>query len=120
MKISEVINPLKLFQATISLHTANDTITVKTAIYAENATHAELMLTALYPQSSDLSIDLNENAPAKFGTQTLTPDQLKLKSFDDQKAKVVHDKQREQARQKLEKSQKRMQMVNAAKVSMTN
>lgn len=37
MKISEVIKPLKLYAATISLHTSNDTITVKT----ENAAQAD-------------------------------------------------------------------------------
>ena len=92
---------------------------MRTAIYAENAETAKLLLSALYPQDCDLSIDLNETALAKFGTQTLTPDQLKLKAFDDQKAKVIHDKQREKSRQKLEKSQKQMQMVNAAKLSIS-
>ena len=59
-----------------------------------------------------LSVSLNEDG----GTQTLTTDQLKLKSMADQKVLISQRQREERARQKLARAQKTMQLANAARV----
>ena len=113
MKITEITNPLPLFQATVRANAANMTLTLKTAIYAEGPSQAKHLLTTVYGEDSVLSLSLNEDG----GTKTLTTDQLKLKSMADQKALISQNEKRERARQKLAKAQKSMQLANAAKMS---
>ena len=59
-----------------------------------------------------MSLSLNEDG----GTQTLTTDQLKLKSMADQKVLISQRQREERARQKLARAQKTMQLANAARV----
>ena len=113
MLINEITNPLPLFHATVRAKTSSATMMLKTAIYAEGDAQARQLLTAIYGEGSVLSLALSESG----GTQTLTTDQLKLKSMADQKALISQNEKRERARQKLAKAQKTMQLANAAKMS---
>ena len=109
----------RLFAATIRLHEATKTTTVSTEIHAENATDAKLKLAALYNRGSVLSFDITESdLKSQRGTQTLTADQLRLKSLADQKSLVGQNEKRERARQKMVKAQQAVQKANAAKLSV--
>ena len=110
MKINEITSPLPLFYATVRAKTANSAWTLKTAIYAEGVAQARQLLTAIYGEGSVMSLSLNEDG----GTQTLTTDQLKLKSMADQKVLISQRQREERARQKLARAQKTMQLANAA------
>ena len=114
MKITEITNPLPLFQATVRANAANMTLTLKTAIYAEGPTQAKQLLMAIYGEDSVVSLSLNEDG----GTKTLTTDQLKLKSMANQKALISQNEKRERARQKLVKAQQAVQKANAARLSV--
>lgn len=112
MKINEITNPLPLFFATVRAKTASATSNLKTAIYAEGPSQAQQLLRASYGDDSVVSVGLGE------GTQTLTPDQLKLKSLADQKVEVGQRQKEERARQTVAKAQKKMQIVNRARAAM--
>lgn len=120
MYINEITTSLKLFTATIKAHYGvNNTTTLKTAIYAEGPTQAKQLLTAVYGDNSVMSLTLNEsNLKSQRGTQTLTADQLKLKSLADQKTLISKNQERERARQKMAKAQAAVQKANAARLSV--
>lgn len=84
MKIDEFTSD-RLFEATIRLHEATKTTTVRTAIYAENATHAKLLLTALYRRGSVLSFEISESPLPKNASLPLNSEQLAKKSVADAK-----------------------------------
>ena len=115
MYISEITTPLPRFLATVRAKSATMTLTLKTEIHAEGAAQARHLLTSLYGEGSVLSLTLNEDG----GAQTLTSDQLKLKSMADQKALITQNEKRERARQKLVKAQQAVQKANAAKMSVS-
>ena len=112
MKISEFVNPLPLIFATVRAKTASATSNLKTAIYAEGPSQAQQLLRASYGEDAVVSVSVSE------GTQTLTPDQLKLKSLADQKVEVGQRQKEERARQTVAKAQKKMQIVNRARAAM--
>lgn len=79
----------RMFAATIHLHEATKTTTVRTEIRAENATEAKLKLTALYKKGSVLSFDIAESElKSHWGTQTLSADQLAKQSVKDAKTRI--------------------------------
>lgn len=112
MKIAEITNPLPFFFATVRAKTATATSNLRTAIYAEGPSQAQQLLRASYGDDSVVSVSMSE------GTQTLTPDQLKLKSLADQKVMIGQRQKEERARQKLAKAQKTMQIANRARAAM--
>ena len=114
MLINEFTNSLPLFHATVRAKTSSATMMLKTAIYAEGDAQARQLLTAVYGEGSVLSLSLNEDG----GTQTLTTDQLKLKSMADQKVLISQNEKRERARQKLVKAQQAVQKANAARLTV--
>lgn len=66
-----------------------------------------------------LSFDITESdLTSHRGTQTLTADQLRLKSLADQKSLVGQNEKRERARQKMVKAQQAVQKANAANLSV--
>jgi len=113
MKITEIINTLPLFLATVRAKTDGSVWTLKTAIHAEGVAQAKYLLTAIYGEDSVLSLTLNEGDVAK----PLDSDQLRLKSMSDQTALVSQNEKRERARQKLAKAQKAVQQANIVKIS---
>jgi hypothetical protein len=66
MKITEIVNGVHSYVATVRVKRGKTTTTAKTIIYAENATHARNLLSAMYGDNSVVSvskiseIDLNE------------------------------------------------------------
>jgi len=88
-------------------------MTLKTAIHAEGIAQARQLLTAIYGEDSVLSLSLCES----FGTKTLDSGQLRLKSIQDQKAKIAQNEKRERARQKVTRAQQVIQKANAAMTS---
>lgn len=120
MHITEITTSLKLFTATVRVYYgSNNTTTVKTAIYAEGPTQAKQLLSAVYGDNGVLSLDLSEsNLKSHRGTQTLTADQLRLKSLADQKSLVGQNEKRERARQKMVKAQQAVQKANASRLSV--
>jgi len=114
MIISEFVSNLPLFVATVRAKTASSAWVLKTAIHAEGIAQARQLLTAIYGEGSVMSLTLSEsNLKPQRGTQTLTTDQLKLKSFADQKLAVAQNEKRERARQKVAAAQKTMQLANS-------
>ena len=87
MKIIE-FTIFRLFDATIRLHEATKTTTVRTEVEAESATDAKLKLTSLYRDGSILSFDIVESSRPTQGTQTLSADQLAKKSVQDSRART--------------------------------
>lgn len=72
MLIKEVINPLKLFQATVNLRSHNTQSQAKTAIHAESEEQARRLLRALYGADSVVSITIFENSPKSPPTAAKT------------------------------------------------
>ena len=72
MLIKEVINPLKLFQATVNLRSHNTQSQAKTAIHAESEEQARRLLRALYGADSVVSITIFENSPESPPTAAKT------------------------------------------------
>ena len=113
MLIAEITSSLPLFIATVRAKTASSTWTLKTAIHAEGVAQAIQLLTAIYGEGSVMSLSISES----FGTKTLDSGQLRIKSLQDQKAKIAQNEKRERARQKLTKAQQTLQKANAAMMS---
>ena len=69
MKITEIVNGIHCYVATVRIKRGKTTATAKTIIYAENATQARNLLSAMYGDSSVVSVskvsesDLNETIP---------------------------------------------------------
>ncbi len=114
MLINEITSPLPLFHALVRAKTSVATLTLKTAIYAEGIAQARQLLTAIYGEGSVLSLSLNES---EGGTKTLDSGQLRLKSIQDEKAKIAQNEKRERARQKVTRAQQAIQRANAAMMS---
>ena len=114
MLIKEIANPLPLFIATVRAKTTSSAWTLKTAIYAEGDAQARQLLIAIYGEGSVLSLSLDES---EGGTKTLDSGQLRLKSIQDQKAKIAQNEKRERARQKVTRAQQAIQRANAAMMS---
>lgn len=53
------------------------------------------------------------------GTQTLTADQLRIKSLSDQKAVIAKSEQSERSRQKVVKAQAALRKENAVPVALS-
>lgn len=98
MKMNEFTNPLPLVKATVRAKTASATSNLKTAIYSEGPLQAQQLLKDGYGEDAVVSVSMSE------GTQTLTPDQLKLKSLADQKVEVGQRQKEERARQTVAKA----------------
>jgi len=66
MKITEIVNGVHCYVATVRIKRGKSITTAKTIIYAENATQARNLLTAMYGDDSVISVkkvsesDLNE------------------------------------------------------------
>ena len=82
MKITEIVNGVHSYVATVRVKRGKTTTTAKTIIYAENATQARNLLSAMYGDNSVISVnkvsesDLNETVPNRTiprPTQTQTP-----------------------------------------------
>lgn len=119
MHITEILSSLQLFVATISVQdSSNSATSLKTAVYAEGPSQAKQLFIAAYGRNNVVSIALETDLKSSRGTQTLTADQLKLKSLADQKSLISQSEQRERARQKLVKAQQAVQKANSAKLSV--
>jgi hypothetical protein len=69
MKITEIVNGIHCYVATVRIKRGKTTATAKTIIYAENATQARNLRSAMYGDDSVVSVskvsesDLNETVP---------------------------------------------------------
>ncbi len=77
MKITEIVNGIHCYVATVRAKSGKTTATAKTIIFAENATQARNLLTAMYGDDSVVSVnkvsesDLNEtNLPKAVPNRT--------------------------------------------------
>ncbi len=114
MRYSEFNSNIKFFIATVKVKGTS----IKTLIAADSSAHARLLAQCLYGSSNLVSLsesidDLDEQAS---GTKTLTPDQLKIKSLSDKKAKISDQIKQERERQKLAKAQMSMQAALQARL----
>jgi len=81
MKITEIVNGVHCFVATVRIKRGKTSTTTKTIIFAENATQARTLLTALYGDNSAISVkkvsesDLNETV-SKRSKPNLVPQVL--------------------------------------------
>lgn len=75
--------------------------TVKTSIAADNDTHAKLLLQYLYGMNSIVGY-----SAVTEGTQTKTPDQLRIDSLKAKKDQAATALKAERDRQKVSKAQK--------------
>ncbi len=78
MKITEIVNGVQCYVATVRMKSGKTTTTAKTIIYAENITQAKNLLSAMYGDDSVVSVskvsesDLNETVPHRT-TPRLAP-----------------------------------------------
>ena len=71
-------------------------------------------------RSKAVCVDVaTEDALTTEGTQTLSADQLRLKSLSDQKAFVAQREKSERSRQKVVKAQAALQKANAARLALS-
>ena len=70
MKITEIVNGIHYYVATVRIKRGKTTAAARTIIYAENATQARNLLSAMYGDDSVVSVnkvaesDLNETVPS--------------------------------------------------------
>jgi hypothetical protein len=109
MKINEITNTFKTFVGTVKLKNGT---WVKATVEAESVSHANQLLKHLYLSVSSV-VEMNKRfVEIDEGTQTLTPQQLQVKSLADQEAKIKQQKKQLVARQALSKAQEKMRKAN--------
>jgi hypothetical protein len=120
MKITEVMNSRKLFQATVRLQASSRSpiTTAKTAIYAENALQATPLPTRQFGERSVLSIAIcedgeNEDMLETEGTNTLSASELQVKSLSNRAKQLTQQAKQTKARQGLIKAQETLRVANA-------
>lgn len=112
MKLFEITSPIKTYIARVKLKNG---ATVTATERTESLSYARQIFQHKYGDRNvfnvaELSERLNE---IDEGTQTLTAQQLQVKSLADQEKKIKQQKKQLQARQAMAKAQEKMRQANA-------
>ena len=109
MRIDEFTNPLKRFLVQVR---ARGTM-IRTTVEADNRTQACAMLAHLYGLENIVSVTQAQSITNEAGTfKPKSPEQLRIKSMDDQAANLKQQAKREKAQQLMAKAQERLRKAN--------
>jgi TolA-binding protein len=111
MRIHEFTNPLKTFIARVKLKNG---MSVTATERTESLSYARQIFQHKYGDRNVFNVsELNERVnEIEEGTQTLTAQQLQVKSLADQEAKIKQQKKQLQAKQAMAKAQEKMRDAN--------
>lgn len=112
MRIHEFTTPLKTFIARVKLKNG---ATVTATERTESLSYARQIFQHKYGDRNVFNVaELSERVnEIDEGTQTLTAQQLQVKSLADQEKKIKQQKKQLQARQAMAKAQEKMRQANA-------
>lgn len=107
MQISEFTNIPQTYIATVRVVLRGSSTTARTTVTADTLQHARMMLTRIYGDSNVLNITqvMSEGNDMTEGTQTLTPQQLQVKSLADKAQQYKQQAKAMKARQQMAKAQ---------------
>jgi hypothetical protein len=119
MKIAEFLNIPNNYLATVRVVLLNRSTAARTIVTADSFQQAKLLLTRIYGDGNVLSINqmMNEDEEVSEGTQTLTPQQLQVKSLADKAKVATQQKKQLQARQAMQRAQAKMLDASKAATS---
>ena len=112
MKLFEITSPIKTYIARVKLKNG---ATVTATERTESLSYARQIFQHKYGDRNVFNVaELSERVnEIDEGTQTLTAQQLQVKSLDDQEKKIKQQKKQLQARQAMAKAQEKMRQANA-------
>ncbi len=116
MKLFEITSPIKTYIARVKLKNG---ATVTATERTESLSYARQIFQHKYGDRNVFSVsELNERVnEIEEGTQTLTAQQLQVKSLADQEIKIKQQKKQLQAKQAMAKAQEKMRDANKAVTS---
>lgn len=111
MKLYEITSPIKTYIARVKLKNGN---TVMATERTESLSYARQIFQHKFGDANVFNVtELNEHLhEIEEGTQTLTPQQLQVKSLADQETKIKQQKKQLVAKQAMAKAQKKMLDAN--------
>jgi hypothetical protein len=112
MKLFEITSPIKTYIARVKLKNG---ATVTATERTESLSYARQIFQHKYGDRNVFNVaELSERVnEIDEGTQTLTAQQLQVKSLADQEKKIKQQKKQLQARQAMAKAQEKMRQANA-------
>jgi hypothetical protein len=112
MRLYEITSPIKTFIARVKLKNGS---TVTATERTESLSYARQIFQHKYGDNNVFNVsELHERVnEIEEGTQTLTAQQLQVKSLADQEKKIKQQKKQLQARQTMAKAQEKMRQANA-------
>lgn len=105
MHIKEITSNLRTFVATVRADCGRNKAVVKTSVEAESQTQAKMILCDLYGAGNVLSVT---QAIDEQGTKTLSADELRVKSLQDQAKKYKQQAKQVRAQGAVRKAQKQL------------
>ena len=112
MRFSQFSSHLHNYKATIRVIDGSQSMTMNWTIEVDGLPQARLLASKLFGAKNVVSVSETRNEFIE-STETLTADQLKIKSLQDQQKKFNDLAKREKARQSLVKAQKNLLKVNS-------
>ena len=114
MRLHEFATPLKTFIARVKLK--NGSIAMATE-RTESLSYARMLLQHKFGNSNVFSVTEIRDSVIDEATQTLTPQQLQVKSLSDQEAKIKQQKKQLVAKQAMSKAQEKMRQAQSPLVT---
>ena len=111
MRFSQFISTQKKFKVTARVIDGSQSMTVNVTLEIDGILQARLVASKLFGSKNVISVSEIRNEFIE-ATETLTSDQLKVKSLQDQQKKFAELAKREKARQQLAKAQAKVREVN--------
>lgn len=110
MRLHEFTTPLKTFSARVKLKNGTTVIATERT---DSLNSARMLFQHKFGDKNVFSVTEVKDSMIDEGTQTLTPQQLQVKSLADQEAKLKQQKKQLVARQALTKAQEKMRDASA-------
>jgi phage shock protein A len=114
MKLHEFATPLKTFIARVRLK--NGSIAIATE-RTESLSYARMLLHHKFGNSNVFSVTEIRDSVIDEATQTLSTQQLQVKSLSDQEAKIKQQKKQLVAKQAMSKAQEKMRQAQSPLVT---
>ena len=108
MRFSQFSSHLHKYKVTVRVIDGSQSMTVNLTLEIDGISQARLVASKLFGSKNIVSVSEIRNEFIE-STETLTADQLKVKSLQDQQKRFSELAKREKARQSLVKAQKKMQ-----------
>ena len=114
MRLHEFATPLKTFIARVKLKNGSTVIATERT---ESLSHARMLFKHKFGDSNVFSVTEVRESVIDEATQTLTPQQLQVKSLADQEAKIKQQKKQLLAKQAMSKAQEKMRQAQSPLVA---